>query len=150
MLPMKALRLKLGTLLAADAATLAPAANENEIALIVADFALSENLVIGDLTLASFTGGDPIPGVVGAQETGIDPITLQQVIEIIPPVGGYRWEPTVGGELPITVYGYALTTAASAALLAVEKLGAPQTLTDVGQFVVYAPVLMTFVVAPLS
>ena len=56
LLPMKALRLQFGELVAADATTLAPAVNANELMLVANDIAIDENKVIGDLTAATFTG----------------------------------------------------------------------------------------------
>lgn len=60
MLPMIAVRLQLGVLLAADPTTLAPAVDANKVALISAAFAATENLVVADLTLAAGHGLDPI------------------------------------------------------------------------------------------
>ena len=73
MLPMVAVRERLGALLAADATTLAPATDANLIALIVAAFALSENLTVGDLTLAAGNGLDPIAGATGAKRWHLTP-----------------------------------------------------------------------------
>lgn len=150
MIPMKALRLALGELLGADADTLAPATDANQIALIMAVFTPSENLVVGDLTFADFTGSAPIAGATGAQLVGIDPSTLAQVIQIKPPVGGYRWETTDAVGLPQTIYGFALINDAGDALFAVQQFTTPITLQDAGQFVEIDPVTMTFVQAPIS
>lgn len=150
MLPMIAVREQLGTLLAADATTLAPAMNANEIALIVAPFALSENTVVGSLTLASFAGSTPIPCTVGAQGVGIDPATNEQLITILAPAGGWRFVSTGAVSPPQTVYGYALLTHAGATLLALQELDAPVTITLAGQEIDLGAVVMTFVLNPLN
>lgn len=150
MLPMKSLRLALGTLLAAQASTLAPVADANVMALVKAPFNLDENLLPGDLILADFTGSDPIEGATGAQTTGIDPVTLAQVIEIKPPLGGYRWETTNTDNLPQTIYGYALFNNDLSALLAVALLPDPITLQDTDQFIDVDSATLTFVQQPIS
>jgi len=150
MLPMKAVRLQLGTLLAANAATLAPASDANVIALVMAPFTNDENLLVGDLTFATFTGSDPIEGATGTQTTGIDPVTLAQVIEIKPPLGGYRWETTDTVNLPQTIYGYALLNNDLSTLLAVQLLDEPITLQDADQFIDVDSATLTFVQQPVS
>lgn len=135
MLPMKAVRLQLGDLLAADATTLAPAANANEIVLVKAAFTPSEDMVIGDLTLADFDGYAPKAGVIGSQEVGIDPATGQQVITLKEAAGGWRFEVTGVTNLPQTIHGFGLTDSTGATLLAVQLLEEPVTLSAVGHFI---------------
>lgn len=150
MKPMKAVRLQLGELLAADATTLAPATDANKIALISADFTETESLVIGDLTLASFTGSTPKAGATGSQQAGIDPATGEQVVTILQPAGGYRFECTGAPSVPETIYGYALTDNGGTTLLGVHKLDTPVQITNVGDFVDTGPVELRFVVSPMS
>lgn len=150
MLPMKDLRLSLGTALAADAATLAPVADANKVALIKTAFALNEDLEIGDLILATFTGSTPLSGSTGAQQVGIDPATLQQRITIKEPLGGWRWVNADASPLTQTIYGYCLINDAGDALLAAALLPTPITLTDIDQEINLGTVEMTFVAQPLS
>ena len=149
MLPMKDVRLALGELLAADVATLAPVA-ANKIALVLDAFALTENLVIGDLVLASFTGSTPKAGAAGTQQAGINPITGDQVITILAPAGGWRWECTAAPASPQSINGFALIDDAGAVLLGAQLLDVPVTITDVGDFIDLGAVTMMFVVQPLS
>lgn len=149
MLPMKALRLALGELLAADVGTLAPVA-ANKVALVIANFALTENLVVGDLTLATFTGSTPKAGAAGAQQAGVDPITGDQVITNLAPAGGWRWECTAAPGAPQTVYGFALLDATLADLLGAALLITPVVITDVGDFVDLGKVDIRFVASPMS
>lgn len=149
MLPMQALRIALGDLLAADVGTLAPVA-ANKIALIAANFALNENLVVGDLTLATFTGSTPKAGAAGAQQVGIDPLTGDQVITNLTPAGGWRWECTVAPGAPETIYGFALLDATLADLLGAALLDNPITITSVGDFVDLGAVTIRFVSQPMS
>lgn len=147
---MKALRLQVGELLGADDTTLAPAANANEIGLLMADFADDDTLVVGDLTFATFDGYDEISAGVGAQFVGLDPLTQEQIITIKPPVGGWRWEATGATGLPMTIYGCALCTKDKAALLAVYRFPEPITLTETGSEVSLGPLGFRVVLEPLS
>lgn len=149
MLPMKAIRTALGDLLAADVALLAPA-TANVIALIAAPFTPDENLVIGDLTLATFTDSDPIAGTTGAQQVGFDPVTQEQVITVLAPLGGYRWETGDTANLPQTIYGFALVSDGLVTLLAVAELPEPITLQDAHQFIDLDPIEFRFVLQPIS
>jgi hypothetical protein len=149
MLPMRAIRLALGELLAADVPTLAPAA-ANKIALITTPIAVSENVVFGDLHLATFTGSTPKSGINGAQQAGLNPLTGDQVITILAPAGGWRWEATVAPSPPQTVYGFALVDDGLAVLWGLQLLLVPITIATVGDFVDAGSVQMTFVLQPLS
>lgn len=150
MLPMVALRLQLGALLAADTTTLAPSVTANKIALINAAFTPSENLVVGSLSFATFTGSAPKSGTIVAQGTGIDPSTGSQQINITAPAGGWRWVCTAAPGSPETIYGYALTDSTGATLLAVQPLDVPLTISVVGDTVDLGSVDITFVLAPMS
>jgi len=150
MLPMVAVRKQVGELLAADATTLAPAASANKVALIAAAFTPSENLVIGDLTLASFTGSAPIAGETGAQQSGTDPATQDQVITILAPAGGYRFECTASPATPESIYGYCLTNNAGTVLLAVAMLPTPVVIATSGDFIDLGAVTLTVVQQPIS
>lgn len=151
MTPMLAVRLQLGALLAADATTLAPASDANMIALIIAAFALSENLTVGDLTLAAGNGLDPIAGATGAQEVAIDPTTLMQLITLMPgATSGWRWVTSGEFDSPVTVYGFALTDNAGTTLLAAAALPVPVTVDAAGYQIDLDPVQLTFVQSPIS
>lgn len=149
MLAMKSLRLRLGELLAAEAAYLAPAADNNEVALIKENFSLGETLVIADLTLADFDGSAPLLAELGEQQCGIDPITGDQVVTIKEPAGGWRFETTALEGLPQTIFGYALTTKDGVALLAVALLPVAITLTEVGQEINLDKVVFRIVPEPM-
>lgn len=150
MLPMIAVRKQLGVLLAADSTTLAPAVSANEIALIAAPFTPSEDLVIASLTLATFTGSAPKVGVTGAQGVGNDPATQDQIVTNLAPAGGWRFVCTAAPTPPQQIYGYALTTTATGALLAVALLPIPVTITNVGDEIDLGAIQFTFVLTPIS
>ena len=148
MLPTKAMRLKLGTLLAADDTGLA---HEDEllVQLIKEDFVKAETLAIGDLVVADFTGHNPIEAGGVAPTVGLDPATDAQRITIQDPVGGWRWVTGDAVNLPQTIYGYALKSAAGV-LLATEKLPDPVTLNAAGQEVVIGAVQLKINEEPVS
>ena len=150
MLPMKALRLALGTSLAANTSFLAPAVDPNVVALIMSDFTENEDLVVGDVDLANFTGSQPIEGDTGAQWTGQDPITGQQIIRIKVSTGGWRWETADSVNLPQTIYGYALLKNDLSVMHAIKKFATPIPLTNADQEVNIDDVDLTFVLQPLS
>lgn len=150
MLPMKAVRIQLGDLLAADATTLAPAVDANKIFLIKSDFVLGENLTIDNVTAATFTGSTPKAGATGSQQTGIDPATQNQVITILAPAGGYRWECTAAPAEPETIFGYGLANSDLDTLLGLQKLIPPVNIVNVGDYIDVGAVEMDFVAQPLS
>lgn len=149
MLPMKALRLALGSLLAADVPTLAPA-TANQVALVAAPFSLGEDLVIGSLTLASFVGSTPIAGVAGAQGVGIDPATGQQQVNLTSPAGGWRFTCTTAPGTPQTIYGAVLTDTTGATLLAAALLPTPLSVSVVGDVIDLGSLDISFVLQPMS
>jgi len=135
MTPSKALRLQIGELLAADTTTLAQAANENTVSLIISDFTEDEDLEPGDVDFATFTGSAPIDVELGDQAAGIDPITGDQVISLVPPVGGFRYECTAAPASPEVVFGYMLRNAAGTVNFGTKKLTEPVTIENVSDFV---------------
>jgi hypothetical protein len=149
MLPMQAVRLRLGTLLAADVPTLAPVA-ANNVHLIIAPFTEVETLTVADLTLATANGLGHIACATGSQEVAIDPVTLAQLITIVPGAGtGFRWVSS-GWTTNILVYGFALIDSTGATLLAVQTFPTVITITGNGQQIDVDPIQMTFVQQPLD
>lgn len=149
MLPVRSMRLALGTLLASDIPTLAPVA-ANKVALIGADFTPGEDLVIGDLTLLTTASEAPIPGVAGAQLAGTDPTTNEQVITNKAPAGGWRWVGPTAPNPAFTIFGLALIDSTSSVLLGTMKLIEPVTLTLVTDFFDAGDIQIRFVVQPMS
>lgn len=150
MLPMLALRLSFGELVAADSAILAPAANANKVALIKEAFVPEEGMVAANVTVADFDGSTALVGVVGTQFCGIDPVTNDQIVTIKPPAGGYRWETTGDTNLPQTIFGYGLFSNDMATLIGLALLDNPITLTDAGQEITLPSVDITIVAQPAS
>ena len=148
MLPMKALRLKFGTALAADSTSLAPAVTGNDVFLIKEDFAEVESVVIGDLTKADFDGYADIVGSTGAQQTGTDPVTGEQLVTIKEPLGGWRFACTGPTLLPMTIYGYGLKITGAGALLGLHRFDEPITLTESGQEINLGTVAIRIVTRP--
>jgi len=143
-------RASLASLLAAQASGLAPAADPNAISLIMADFTPTEDLVIGDLTFATFTGSTPIDGFVGAQEYWIDPATDEYMITLIEPANGWRFEVQDTANLPQTIYGFALHNGAKNVLLGVHHFDEPITLTMALQAIDIGKAEIRFVLNPMS
>jgi hypothetical protein len=148
MLPVKAVRLQLGALLAADSTTLAPGANGNEIALFINNVTPTENNVIGDFTPATFTGSTAKVLGTGTQNVGVDPTTGEQVITMLDPVGGLNFICTVAPAAPQTVYGFILQTHLGVALLAIGLLPNPVTITNIGDMVAVDPATLRIIAAP--
>jgi len=133
MTPTLAVREKAMQLLAADAATLAPAALANKMALVMATFNPGESLTLADLTLATFDGATPLDMGIGAQPEALNPGTTDSVIDLEVPAGGLRWETTGTTNLPQTIFGYALLNNAEDTLLASALLEDEVTLTAINQ-----------------
>jgi hypothetical protein len=121
-----------------------------KFALVKAPFTPNEAMVIGDLTLATFTGSTAKAGATGAQQAGVDPVTGDQVITILAPAGGWRWECTSAPGSPESIFGFALTTHLGAVLLAVALLPTPVSIGAVGDFIDLGSVTFRVVLAPLS
>lgn len=133
MIPTQALRNQAMSLLAADPTTLAPAALPIYVVLFSNNAAPSEQSVLADFTPANFTGSAPIAVTVGAQPEGFDPGTNDSLIDISPPVGGFRWITGDAMNLPEKIYGYILVDHAQTLLLAAQLLPAPILLTAAAQ-----------------
>jgi hypothetical protein len=148
---MKSLRERLGALLAADALSLAPATTGNEVHLIGSAFALSENLLITDLTLLTGNGLDPVICAAGVQEVALDPVTSEQIITLVPAAGsGFRWVTSGTITVPITVYGAALTDNAGGNLLAALQLPTPVVFHGPGYQLDLDPQTFTLVLTPIN
>lgn len=149
-LPMKAVRLQLGNLLAADTTTLAPVL-ANQMALIIAPFTALETLVIGDLTLGAANGLGPIALATGSQEVAIDPTSQAQILTLKPgATSGFRWVTSGVFAGPVTVYGFALIDSTSTTLLAVSALAAPVIVSAAGYQIEGDPAQMVFVLEPIN
>lgn len=133
MIPTLAIRNAAMDLLAADAATMAPPANANKMALVKAAITPSEDLEFADLTLADFDGSTPISAGLGTQPTALDPSTTDSVMDVKVPAGGFRWETTGVTNLPQTIFGYVLLDNGLTTLLAAAAFDTPVVLTAVGQ-----------------
>jgi len=120
-------------LLAADTATLAPAANANKMMLVKAVFAEGEGLILADLTAADFDGSTPLDIGLNTQPEGLNPGSNDAVIDLKLPAGGLRWETTGVTHLPQTIYGYALVDNGITVVLAAKLFDNPVTLTAINQ-----------------
>jgi len=149
MLPTKAVRLRLGTLLSTDTTTLNQAANANHVSLIKAPFVPSENLLPADLTVADFDGFADLLQTLGAALVGVDPVTGDQVVTITAPAGGWRWITTGLTNLPQSIYGFALFDKTHANLWATILLPTPIVLQDVGQQIELGDITLTLVQNPM-
>ena len=105
---------ELAALLAADAGSLAPVSGGVKVHLIIANFAPGLGTDFMTLTEATFTGGAALLAAAGAQQVFRDPVSGDQIVQLIEPVGGWHWKATAGTLLPQTVFGYAVTDNASA------------------------------------
>lgn len=133
MLPMIALRLAIGDFLSSEL-PLAALAATNKVRLVIADFTPNENMAYADLTVATFTGSTALAAALGAQQDGLDPITGDQVVTMVEPLGGWRWITVDAVNLPQTVYGWALCDEIGPpVLLALGKFPEPIALTIAGQ-----------------
>jgi len=143
-------RKQLAVLLASDATGLAPAADPNAISLIMADFTPTEDLVLADLTFATFTGSTPIDGNIGNQEWWKDPQTGEWMITLIEPANGWRWEVIDAVNLPQTIYGFALHNGPKTVLFGTHHFDTPITLTEAMNAIDIGKAEIRFVLQPMS
>lgn len=91
--------------LAADTTTLAGGL---QVHLVTAPFGSTRSLAWGDVsTSLSAVAGMGSISVAGApQQRATDPVKGDELIQLIPPVGGFRWESSAAPDPPVTMYGY--------------------------------------------
>jgi hypothetical protein len=124
---------RVATLLGTDTGSLAPAAGGVKVHLAIAPFTPSPALVIGGLTEATFVGYAALLAAVGAQQVFTDPLSGQQCIQLVEPLGGWHFNCTGGAGLPQTCYGYYFTDNASAVLWGSALFPSPFVVTATGQ-----------------
>ncbi|SRR6266545_2116887 len=132
MVPTQALINASAAAIAADAAALADA-DFLHVYLIMAAFTPNNNLVIGDLVKATFTGAAAKATITATMQKFTDPQTGEWIIQIPEPAGGWHWQTTDTANLPQTIYGYALTDLNEITLWGSALLDAPVVLNGVGQ-----------------
>jgi len=149
MLPMLAVRTALGELLAADATTIGPVV-ANKVHLFINELTPTENTVVGDLTVATFTGNAAKATGAAPMLAAFDPATDEQIVTLKEPAGGWFWETADAVNLPQTIYGAALIDNAGTGLLGIEMLDEPITLTGAGQQIDLGSLTFRFVLQPMS
>ena len=123
----------------------------NRVALVMAPFTPTPQTLYADLVLATFTGSTPKTVALGAQGAAQDPVTNQEVITIVEPVGGWRFVTSDAVNLPQTIYGFALfDSTGPGPLIGSQILEEPVTLTAAGQEINLGTVKFTLVLNPLS
>lgn len=144
MIPSAVLNDALQDLLAADTATLAPAVNANKVHLSMTTFLPGQERVVGDFTEATFTGATALLAGTGTQQTFLNPLNGERIIQLKEPAGGWHWQASDAVNLPQTIYGYWVTDNTSADLLGCELLPEPITLNNAGDAVDLPNIRMQF------
>lgn len=143
MIPPLAIRERGPILLGADTATLSDA--DNKVGLIKAEFTPGDLLVPGEITPATFTGSTfKVIGSATITES-LDPNNGDVLLDVPPPIGGWRWETSDTVGLPQTIFGFWLTNNDENVVLGAELLAAPIILTGANQSVVLNRVGFRFV-----
>jgi len=122
-------------LLAADAATLAPAALANHVHLIAAPFTPGSATDFTTLTPATFTGSTAKNAGVGTQQSFVDAVNNANIVQLLEPAGGWHWQCTAAPATPETIYGYACTDNADAVTFGSDLFDPPIVITGVGDAV---------------
>lgn len=133
MTPTNVLLQQVVELIAADPTTLAPAALALHVHLAKVAFTPTPVLVVGDLTESDFNGAAAKSATVGAAQVFSDPVTLQRIVQLSAPVGGWTWEAADGTLLPQSVFGIYVTDNADAILYGSFLLNAPVQILAQGQ-----------------
>lgn len=119
----------------AEGTTLLATAEVLTIALVINDFAPTKDIVLVDLTLATFTGSTPKVVTTGNQTVLYDSETARRGVLLKEPVGGFNFVCTSAPGAPETVFGWALLFDAGSSVWAVNKLETPVVITSAGDFV---------------
>jgi|SRR5215210_4148944 len=106
------------------------------IALFKNPLTPAPELTFADLVLADFTGYNQLSLSDNIPNFGIDPLSGDYVGTLLPPAGGFRFEvDNTAGNLPQTIYGWALLDTAGTLLLGTELIDPPVTLTAAFQVI---------------
>lgn len=143
MKPVLALERSISILVAADPNFLAPPALANHVHLVIDAFTPSSNTDVASLTLATFTGSTPKNVAVGAQQSFVDPLTQDQVVQLIEPVGGWSWTCSAAPVPLQTVYGYVVTDNTDAVTLGSDLLPTPVPIQSIGDNVTVPNIRLT-------
>lgn len=149
MLPSKANRLLLGEAFAASTDVWTVATDPLQVALVAAPFTPSENMLLTDFTLATFTGSTPKLCQAPPQQAGVDPPTQEQVVTALAPAGGWRWECTADPATPETIYGFVLTNSAPGWSFC-ALLPTPIVIAAAGDYIDLGALEIRFVLRPMS
>jgi len=132
-IPVKDFITAAGVAIGADTSWLAQPTTFVAVALIKLPFTPSPARVLGDLTLADFTGSTPLHAASAATQVTSDPFSGSVVLQVREPAGGWHWVTGDAVNLPQTIYGYALLSSDLATLIATAALNTPIPLTGAGQ-----------------
>jgi len=133
MLPTLTLLERMADLIGADTVTLAAPTPFVEIHLSQTAFVPSPDLVMADITEATFDGYAPLNAASAATQVFSDPATGDIMIQVREPAGGWNFQTTGTTDLPQTIFGFVLTDAAGAVVHGSELLDTPITLDGSGQ-----------------
>lgn len=128
-------------LLAADTTTFADPGADTcpHVILIKASFTPAPDLEWATLTdnEADFDGyiQAGIGAATGTQNTALDPLTADYLLQLKPPLGGFRWETAGLDNLPQTIYGFAIGNPDSAVLYYSARFPEAITLNGVNQVI---------------
>lgn len=121
--------------MAADSATVAPAATANTIYFVANPFVPSPDITFADVNIATTEGVvNGIECPVGAQLSSVDPLTKANQIVLKTPVDGYTVVVGTPNDPPEVIYGYMLVKPDSI-ILATELLPNPITLDTEGAMI---------------
>jgi hypothetical protein len=143
MQPTRPLWRKQADLLAADTTGLA-SVTANHVHLAKAPFTPSLDLVIGDLTEATFTGSGPLDITAGTQLVYYDAEDGMLTIELSEPSGGWHWDCTVDPVSAETIFGVYITDNTDATLLGSMLLPTAVTISAAGQGLTVGVITLKF------
>ena len=144
MVPTQVILDEIQTLLATDVATLAAAAAKH-VHLIKAPFTPGPQTALSGLTPADFTGSTAKNAASGNQQQFNDPITVQLVVQLVEPLGGWHWQATDAVNLPQTIFGFVVTDLANAVTFGSALLDTPVQLLAAGDAVDVGNIRFSFV-----
>lgn len=150
MLAVDSLVLKMANALGADTTSLAAPTTFVALHLAQEPFVPSPQLVVGDLTEATFTGSGALHAASAATQVFTDPTAGNVILQINEPAGGWHWVTGDAVALPQTIYGFYLTNAAGSTLWASELLDEPVELSGAGQAIDIPQARLNLATQPLT
>jgi hypothetical protein len=142
MIPTALLEDRVRFLVASDTGQLATPGPGLLVALVMSAFTPGRATDIAGLTLATFVGSTAKIPTPGTQADFMDPLTGENLVQLIAPAGGWNWKCTAAPTPPQTIYGVVITDSTQTITYGSQLLPTPVTITNIGDAITIGDIRM--------